>query len=326
MKTAMTFRALPKIDYLAHPLYGGMFSPRPNMREQMLEALKPHMDELEAWEKRRNTFFGYRYAWKDGLSEELAVNGAATRQLPAKAIDEIHAAAQPTIDVVQARIAGTRAAGDPIRYKTALESLSRDTHPDLWRLVEDHLNGEGVYEATSTVFNAATSKLRSLAVLVNHPNQEWANRLYRDVEIETPPTAGFHIDSDGKCFTKIVLYLTDVGPEQGPFGVVPGSHRWGEGTRDRIYRGAFDKSDMVVRSAKRRTMFLALPEEMQTKAEFGGDMIAGSPEAVELLAQEQVMTGPRGQMNLFNPDAIHRGGNVRQGQRHVLLVSIGPRW
>jgi len=47
---------------------------------------------------------------------------------------------------------------------------------------------------------------------------------------------------------------------------------------------------------------------------------------VELLAQEQVMTGPRGQMNLFNPDAIHRGGNVRQGQRHVLLVSIGPRW
>ena len=73
-------------------------------------------------------------------------------------------------------------------------------------------------------------------------------------------------------------------------------------------------------------MFLSLPEEMRVKAEFGGDMIPGSPEAEDLLAQEQVMTGPRGQMNLFNPDAIHRGGNVERGRRHVLLISVGPRW
>ncbi len=55
-------------------------------------------------------------------------------------------------------------------------------------------------------------------------------------------------------------------------------------------------------------------------------MVPGSPEANDLLAQEQVMTGPRGQLNLFNPDAIHRGGNVRTGERHVLLVTLGPRW
>jgi hypothetical protein len=55
-------------------------------------------------------------------------------------------------------------------------------------------------------------------------------------------------------------------------------------------------------------------------------MIPGSPEAEALLEAEQVMTGPRGQLNLFNPDAIHRGGNVTAGERHAMLIYIDPRW
>jgi ectoine hydroxylase-related dioxygenase (phytanoyl-CoA dioxygenase family) len=204
--------------------------------------------------------------------------------------------------------------------------VAQDGEGGLWDAVDAALEKAGLYQATATVFDAPSAKLRSLSVLVNHPNQDWATRLYRDVDVEAPPTAGFHIDSDGKCFTKIVLYLTDVGADQGPFGVVPGSHRWGEGSRDRIFRSAFDRSPLVVRSAKLRRRFLSLPAEMQTKAEFGGDMIPGSPEAEALLQDEKVMTGPRGQLNLFNPDAIHRGGNVGTGERHVLLISIGPRW
>jgi hypothetical protein len=326
MKAMMAQRDLPKIDYQAHPLYGGMFAPKPNAREAVLEELKPHLAEIEDCEEYRSRLFGYRYGWNDALSQELAQEGSARRQLTGKVMDRVQAQIQPAIDMVQGRIAAARSAGEPIRYKTALELLSRETHPELWATLDGALMDEGVHQTTTTVFAAQSAKLRSVALLVNHPRQDWATRLWRDFELEAPPTAGFHIDSDGKCLTKMVLYLTDVGAEQGPFGMVPGSHRWGEGARDRIYRCAFDKSGMVVRSAKRRRMFLSLPEEMQTKAEFGGDMIAGSPEAEELLANERVMTGPRGQLNLFNPDSIHRGGNVREGQRHVLLVSLGPRW
>jgi hypothetical protein len=323
---AMALKALPRIDYSAHPLYGGMFEPHPRWGELASRMLEPLIEESRQAEQQRAEHFGYRYSWSDGLTQELAEGGVAKRQLPAADIDRIEAAAQPIVDLVQARLSKARAAGEPLKYKTALEPAPPDGEDSLWDLVDRALANAGLYEATATVFDAPSAKLRSLGVLVNLPDQDWATRLYRDIEIEAPPTAGFHIDSDCKCFTKIVLYLNDVGPEHGPFGIVPGSHRWGEGSEDRIYRSAFDRSTMVVRSAKWRRRFISLPPEMQTKAEFGGDMLAGSSEAEALLAEERVMTGPRGQLNLFNPDAIHRGGNVRSGERRVLLISIGPRW
>ena len=49
-------------------------------------------------------------------------------------------------------------------------------------------------------------------------------------------------------------------------------------------------------------MFLSLPPQMQVKAEFSGDMLADSPEAKALL------------------------GNVRQGERRVVLIPMGPAW
>ncbi len=53
----------------------------------------------------------------------------------------------------------------------------------------------------------------------------------------------------------------------------------------------------MVRSAKKRRMFLSLPPQMQVKAEFSGDMLADSPEAKALL------------------------GNVRQGERRVAPIT-----
>jgi hypothetical protein len=324
MTAAMALKELPKIDYGAHPLYGGMFERDTHLGERAAQLLAPLVEEAGQDEDRRAGAFGYNYRSNDALTEALAVDGFSRGQLPAAAIDPIAAAAQPHIEAVLARIAAARAAGEPIKYRTALEPAGADS--PLWPLIDRAVADAGLYEATATVFDAPSAKLRGMGVLVNHPNQDWATRLWRDVEVEAPPTAGFHIDSDCKCFTKIVLYLTDVGPDQGPFGIVRGSHRWGEGGRDRVLRCAFDRSAMVVRSAKHRRRFLSLPAEMQTKAEFGGDMLAGSPEAEALLEAEAVMTGPRGQLNLFNPDAIHRGGNVKSGERHVILISVGPRW
>ncbi len=54
-------------------------------------------------------------------------------------------------------------------------------------------------------------------------------------------------------------------------------------------------------------------------------MPADAPETAALLAEERVMTGPRGQLNLFDPEAIHRGGHARQGERQVFLLSVAAR-
>jgi hypothetical protein len=73
-------------------------------------------------------------------------------------------------------------------------------------------------------------------------------------------------------------------------------------------------------------MFISLPTEMQVKAEFGGDLLPGSPECRRLVELECVSLGPRGMLSLFDPEAIHRGGQARAGERHALLITIRSRW
>jgi len=320
----MTLKALPKIDYAAHPLYGGMFEPNPVLGAQMQAALAPLIERTAKDEHARVERFGYRYGCCDALTRELAEQGSATRQLPAAAIDAIHAAARSRLELLQGQLRAAAAAGERSKKKTAWKVV--DIGCELWTTVDQALRDMGLFEATATVFGAPAAKLRSMNVLVNYPDPDWITRLFRDVEVGAPPTGGLHFDPDHRCSTKMVLYLNDVGPEQGPFSIVPGSHRWDERSQDRIYRSAFDRLGTVVRSAKWRKRFLSLPAEMQTKAEFGSDMIPGSPEAEALLEAEQVMTGPRGQLNMFNPDAIHRGANVTVGERHAMLIYIDPAW
>ena len=55
-------------------------------------------------------------------------------------------------------------------------------------------------------------------------------------------------------------------------------------------------------------------------------MLTGAPESAALLAAEQRETGPRGQINLFDPEAIHRGGVVEAGERVVVLARMSAVW
>ncbi len=319
-------RRLPKIDYAAHPAYGGMFEPHPDFGREALAELQPLIQEAREIEADKRARFGYRHGHSEPVGEALVGDGVAAVQLDRAALDPIGQGSEAVFAAIGRRLDETRAAGDRVKYSTALEGVGSGTHPELWAAVERAMLASGALEVTATYFGAPAAKVRSAGLLLNRPDQDWVARLYRDIEVESPPTVGFHIDSNGKCFVKAVLYLNDVGPEQGPFGVVPGSHRWDEGSEDRIFRRAYDKSMLPTRSAKRRRMFLSLPEEMQVKAEFGGDMLPGTPEAEALVRDEFVALGPAGQLNLFDPEAIHRGGNVRSGERRVMLITMGPSW
>jgi len=323
---SVTDTPLPHIDYTAHPAYGGMLEPHPALARRALEVLEPLIEEARAIEREKQTKFGYRHGHAEAVGEALVRDGGATVQLGAATLAPIEQAAAPVLGSIARRLEETRAAGERIKYKTAHEGVSPESHPELWAAIERAMRDSGALEVTAAYFGAPAGKVRSAGLLLNQPDQDWAVRLYRDIDMAAPPTAGFHIDSNGKCFVKAVLYLSDVGPDQGPFGLAVGSHRWAEGSEERIFRRAFDKSDLVIRSAKKRRMFLSLPPELQVKAEFGGDMLPGSAEAQALLEQEFVATGPKGQLNLFDPEAVHRGGNVRSGERRVALITMGPAW
>ena len=317
---------LPRIDYLSHPAYGGLFQPDPEAGARARAMLEPLVEEMTAVEAQRADRFGYDFGAVNPQGEELIERGVTQVRLPDELMDPVHAAAQPVIQSVKDRIAGARAAGQPIRFKTVEQVLSPEADGPLWTAVDRFLREMAIYDTVAAYFRAKSARINGLALFVNPPSQEWANRLFKDVKLESPPTTGFHIDSNGKCYLKGILHLNDVGPAQGPTGVVPGSHLWGQGSRDRVIRRAFDRSPLLTRAADMRRAFISLPEELQVKAEFGGDMAPESPEAAMLIQRELQAVGPKGTLTLFDPDAVHRGGNVRSGERHALQLVLTAQY
>ncbi len=55
-------------------------------------------------------------------------------------------------------------------------------------------------------------------------------------------------------------------------------------------------------------------------------MLPAAPESKMLLDKEFVALGPKGQLNLFDPEGVHRGGIVRRGERRVILITMAPVW
>ena len=315
---------MPRIDYARHPAYGLMFDPDPELGTQALAKLEPLIAEMERVEAERARRFGDRSGSGGESSSEVAAiasEGCCALQLKAKLLDPLLESTAPVIAAIRDRQAAARAAGETIPFKLAQTPIGSRTHPEIWDLAARIVKHSGAGQTTANYFGAG-AKLKTAAVMVNPPDQVWAADVFRDPRIETPPTVGFHIDSSGSAILKAVLYLGDVGPDQGPFGMIPTSHRWEQAGPGRIRRRAFDRSPLVSRAPAQRHAFLSLPLQLQVKAEFGGDMPPGAPETLQLLARERVMTGPCGQLNLFDPEAIHRGGQTRAGERRVLLLSI----
>ena len=324
MHTVMT--SLPKIDYAAHPAYGGMLEPDPALGEQALQILTPVIAEMTRVEAERVEKFGYRYGHASNAERELVQNSFICGRLPTTDMDRIGRAAAPYVEALQAKLREPVARGDTIPFKMVNRVLDETADAEIWTIVDEALREAGLHETVRVFHGAIWSKLNSLAVFVNPPNQSWIGPSFRDQSAATPPTAGMHIDSNGKCYLKMILYLSDVGPDQGPTAVVPGSHAWDSGGVERIRRRAYDRSKLLGRSALERHQFISLPQELQVKAEFGGDLLPGSLEAEALLATEFVSTGERGHYTVFNPEAVHRGGAVRAGERHALQITLGARW
>ena len=318
-------RSLPHVDYAAHPAYGGMFQPHRKRGLVVAAQLQPFIEEVEQAERERRARFGFHHGAGTGISREISAQGFCVRQLEPELLDPLHQVAAPLVAEIQARIAALKASGEPVSFKASQEAVLPDRHGEIWSQAAETVKRAGLVAASSDYFGAPGAKLKAAAVMVNQPGQAWCNNLFTDLGLETPPTVGMHIDSSTYCTMKVVLYLNDVGPEQGPFGIIPTSHLWDQGGIDRIRRRAYDRSQMVSRAFGKRRDFACLPTELQVKAEFGGDLLPGAPDTEALLAAERVLTGARGQLNLFDPEAIHRGGHAQQGERQVMLLSVAAR-
>lgn len=135
---------------------------------------------------------------------------------------------------------------------------------------------------------------------------------------------------------KLTIYLGDVGLEQGPFKYVIGSHKFERPefrltffkefdqeircslTREIYYRPLFSKQ-------KYRSVFAQLPELLQGTSHFGDDILDDTPMSDSLLENELTVTSDKTNFFIFNGSrGIHRGGQVKTGERLVMYIGVSP--
>ena len=301
--------ALPTPDYEASPAFAPYFDKvTKEMRRQALEAFMPALQgRYIQQQSARQRQFDVRIDRGDEVLKALQRDGVLLHAIDEDARRRIRAYVTPMAEELRARLDSLA----KVKFGDINVPLEPAQHPRLFVDVEAALRDCGALAAFSAYAGAELGLLRiSLQV-----NTERETRLsYGEIDPAGLPglkTTYFHLDSNDWPTVKALLYVSDVGEDQGPFRFVRGSHRL---MND--FESAVRKTNDKLRQP--RELFLALPEEFRQHCHFGDFIDETTPGAAGLLANEVVCTDGRSDLALFDNNGVHRGGFVRSGHRFML--------
>lgn len=164
----------------------------------------------------------------------------------------------------------------------------------------------------------------------NHHRQQWFKNV-NGVE-KRSPTNYYHFDADPNV-AKMMIYLSDVGEQDGPFRYVKGSHSLGRSPFTiGLHYGVDAKVNPLIpapfsrfkRNAftHNRALLMQLPHAFLGSTHFGDDLVEDSPLSKYLLDNTVVFTRKAGAGIVFDGYlGVHAGGNPLSGER--LAVQVG---
>lgn len=219
-------------------------------------------------------------------------------------------------------VARRRATANGQRSFEASRSYARrDEDAELFAGIEALLERTGVLP-TARAYLGAHAQLVDVNPQINDPSDDFWRRIFPDRSDPLPNTAYLHRDASGGDL-KAIIYLSDVGPEQGPFGYVLGSHRLSlSRTEDHICE-ANDSNGMAGTEIGARQLFASLPAGLRLKGAFGNDLLDQAPASKALLQSLWSITASAGSIVLFDTKGVHRGGMVANGERRVITCVLG---
>lgn len=264
-------------------------------------------------------------ATQDGapVAQALDLDGICIAAVHSAQFEPIAQAVQPLID--RLRHARGAQVGGGREFDESRATAVRTANADLFEAVDSMLVSSGILAGISN-YLGRPAILVDVNPQINDASDDFWRRIFPDLPDEPRPTPYFHRDASGGDI-KAIIYMSDVGVDNGPFSFAIGSHRargsalvdWIEETND---QSGFSGTDAV---ARRR--FSALPAVLRRKCAFGNDLTRGQQIAQRILSAEWVVCAEPGHVVVFDSKGFHRGGMVKHGERVVLTCVIGsPQW
>jgi Phytanoyl-CoA dioxygenase (PhyH) len=351
------FDHLPVIDYDAHPAYGralppprlgtrlkallyfarGLFLigtrriadlehlPRPTDRAHKRRWIVRHLPMyfrliVSQRLSRASAGSDFRPATSQGkrVLEVLERDGITGFSLGPDKINDIRNLLAPHFKALEQRLA--QKAPDARKFDETRLWLAPEIHPELYKWFNQFAAEIGVIEAASAYLKRPVA-IAHVVPQINDPTDNfWANH-FKDVGVGDSPCDYCHIDATYNLL-KFIVYVSDVGPNNGPFAYVRGSHRASRGFWDGMIRRANDYAGLSSTKPHFRELFYALPRWLRRKAAFGADLPSDNEYTQPILKDEWQITSKQGDAVLFDPFGIHRGGMVREGRRLVVTMNL----
>jgi hypothetical protein len=251
----------------------------------------------------------------DETLRALQTDGVALAKSDPGLKAKLNAVAAPLADRIEAHLAAT---AEP-NFKDGQILLSETEHGAIYDAVAAVFDQAHIFDVAQA-YAGAPVKLAGIAVQVN--TAATTTRKYKHIDAEGFPqkkTQYLHIDSSGWPHHKVLIYLDDVGLDEGPFRYIVGSHRM------------LDDFELAVRKTNDKLrippkLFMALPEAFRQLADFGDNLDPDSAESAELLRRERALYDMQhSDLVLFDYHGVHRGGFVRKGARRILQVNFAAR-
>lgn len=197
----------------------------------------------------------------------------------------------------------------------------RQSSSDLFDAINKCFTRCGVLQAISA-YLGRSARLIDISPQINDLSDDFWRHVFPERGGAIPQTAYLHKDASGGD-VKVMIYLSDVGPKNGPFSFVLNSHSM---NGSRLYDWIAEANDYAGFSGTdlvSRRRFASLPGFLRIKCAFGNDIENSIPASGRLLASEWKITGRPGTVIIFDSKGFHRGGMVEEGERMVINCIVG---
>jgi hypothetical protein len=188
---------------------------------------------------------------------------------------------------------------------------------DIVKMVNDTFQKLGVLQAATKYNKGKQLQVKNVVLHIAKPtDQNWKQFLY-DCKTVTR-TTNLHIDPKEDVI-KAMIYLNDITENDGPFSYVEKSNRWIYDDLQNIFGRAISTGSYCHTPESRAVVF-QLPKQLRISHNFGRVLLDNTEEQYRILEQEKLFTSDKGNLCIFDPAGMHRGGICKTGNRIALQI------